>query len=147
MTAIPPRIRAARATDADDLFDLATQLATSAVPQRPAFDRSLSQILTDDDELLLVADDDQRLLGYLYGLVHPAFHANGLIGWVEELIVDASTRASGLGRRLMTDFEHWAFEECDARYISLATRRAGDFYQRIGYQESATYFKRNRPDR
>lgn len=140
-----PSVRPAEQTDADQLFRLATQLATSAVPQRTAFDRSLDQILAHQDQRLLVAIDADQLRGYLYGMVHPAFHANGPIGWVEELIVDETTRGTGVGRRLMTAFERWAFDDRDARHISLATRRAGNFYRAIGYQESATYFKRVRP--
>lgn len=140
-------IRPALPTDADRLFELATQLATSAVPERTAFDRSLSQMLDRRDQCLIVADGEHGLLGYLYGLVHPAFHANGPIGWVEELIVDGSARGSGVGRQLMTAFEQWAFDERDAAYISLATRRADNFYRAIGYQESATYFKRRRTER
>lgn len=60
--------------------------------------------------------------------------------------MDASTRGAGVGRRLMADFEHWAFDQRGARHISLATRRAGDFYRRLGYQESAVYFKLRRRD-
>lgn len=63
--------RPAALDDADDLFELATQLATSAVPERAAFDSSLEQILAADDQLLLVHPGAQRLSGYLYGMVHP----------------------------------------------------------------------------
>ncbi|SDS83714.1 GNAT family N-acetyltransferase [Microlunatus soli] len=140
-----PAIRPAGSADADQLFGLATQLATSAVPQRQAFQRSLEQILSDPERHLLVAADGDQLQGYLYGMVHPAFHANGPIGWVEELIVDETIRGAGIGRQLVVAYEHWAFAEHDARHISLATRRAGDFYRAIGYEESAVYFKRRRP--
>lgn len=31
----------------------------------------------------------------------------------------------------------------NARYFAVASRRAGDFYRAIGYQESAAYFKKS----
>ena len=46
-----------------------------------------------------------------------------------------------IGEALMRDFEGWArSREC--RLVALATRRAAAFYRAIGYEESATYFRR-----
>jgi GNAT superfamily N-acetyltransferase len=75
------------------------------------------------------------------GLSHPAFYASGLIAWVEEIVVREDLRRMGIGQELMNSFEAWAvLKEC--RLIALATRRAADFYKRIGYAESAIYFKK-----
>jgi hypothetical protein len=41
----------------------------------------------------------------------------------------------------MQDFERWAAER-GAKLVALATRRAAPFYQALGYQESATYFRK-----
>jgi GNAT superfamily N-acetyltransferase len=138
------QIRPAAPADAAEVFRLARQLATSAVPEPAAFDRSFELVLLDRHHRLLVADDHNRLRGYLLGLVHPAFHANGYIAWVEELFVDETARGSGLGTRLLTEFEQWAVKTFDATYFALATRRAGDFYRSAGYDESAAYFKKLR---
>lgn len=81
------------------------------------------------------------LVGYLLATSHPAFHANGEVAWVEELMVAASARRSGVGRALMAAAETWARHR-GAAYIALATRRAAPFYQALAYDESATYFKR-----
>lgn len=137
------RLRPARPEDGDELFRMATLLATSSVPQRAAFDRSVGAILDDPQQHLAVAERGTELVGYLYGLVHPAFHANGNIGWVEELFVDPGYRETGLGRQLMDGFEAWAERSAAARYIAVATRRAAGFYRAIGYHESATYFKKS----
>lgn len=135
-------IRPATRADADELFRLAGLLATSSVPERSAFEASLATIRADDRQRVLVADADGGLAGYLYGLTHPAFHANGDVGWIEELYVDEQRRGTGLGRRLMTAFEEWAIESAGAAYFAVATRRAGDFYRSMGYEESASYFKK-----
>jgi len=138
-------LRTASTADAGDLFDLARLLATSATPYRDAFDRVFADILADTHQCLIVAEAPTRLVGYLYGLTHPAFHANGNIAWVEELYVEDVQRGTGLGRRLMDRFEHWAQDTADAQYIAVATRRAHDFYRAIGYTESATYYKKDLP--
>lgn len=103
----------------------------------------LKVILGDPKQQLLVAEIPSGVVGYLYGLVHPAFHANGNIAWVEELFVESEQRGGGTGRQLMTGFENWARRTSDAAYVAVATRRAHDFYDSIGYAESATYFKKN----
>lgn len=75
-------------------------------------------------------------------LHHPAFYANGEVTWIEELFVDEAYRGKGVGRRLMQFVEIRA-ELRGSRLVALATRRASDFYRAIGYEESATYFKKN----
>jgi len=137
------RLRTATPDDADQLFDMAQLLATSATPQREAFGRVFGDILDDPHQCLLVAEAAAGLVGYLHGLTHPAFHANGDIAWVEELYIDPGQRGNGLGRQLMNRFEDWAREAANANYIAVATRRAHGFYAAIGYAESATYYTKN----
>jgi GNAT superfamily N-acetyltransferase len=135
-------VRPAEPGDRDQIWPLARDLATSYVPERPAFDRSFGLLLADPAALVLVAEaPGPRLLGYLLATSHPAFHANGAVAWVEELMVAAPARGSGLGRALMAAAEQWARTR-GAVYVALATRRAAPFYRSLGYTESATYFKR-----
>ena len=37
--------------------------------------------------------------------------------------------------------ERWA-EDAGAAYVALATRRAAGFYARLGFEESATFFRK-----
>jgi len=60
---------------------------------------------------------------------------------VEEIMVSEDVRRRGVGRELMESFEHWARSR-RSKLIGLATRRAAPFYKSIGYDESATYFRR-----
>lgn len=164
MTAL---IRLARPEDADAVFALAVELATTAVPERTAFDRSWRTVLGDPEQLLLVAevagsdyevpvegqvegqaevepqpgDGSARVVGYLHGMLHPAFHANGPIGWVEEVCVTGTRRGGGIGRALMARFETLAGSR-DVAYVAVATRRADAFYRALGYEESARYFRK-----
>lgn len=79
--------------------------------------------------------------GYLLGFRHLTFYANGPVGWVEEIIVRHQDRGQGLGRVVMNAFEQWAAEQGCA-LVALATRQAAPFYHALGYEESATYFRK-----
>jgi GNAT superfamily N-acetyltransferase len=126
------------------VWPLARDLATSYVPERPAFDRSFAELLADPSALLLVAEGPGAagpgVAGYLLATSHPAFHANGPVVWIEEVMVAAPTRRAGAGRQLMAAAEDWARQR-GAAYVALATRRAAPSYRSLAYH-SATYFKK-----
>jgi GNAT superfamily N-acetyltransferase len=63
------------------------------------------------------------------------------VGWVEEVVVRPGNRGGGVGGALMGAFEQWAAAEGCA-LVALATRRAAPFYRAVGYEESATYFRK-----
>lgn len=138
--------RPANKADVAAVFPLVVEFATSFTPERASFERSFRRVLSDEHACMLVADGGERIVGYLLGFVHPAFHANGVVAWVEEIAVTAELRRSGIGTRLMAAFERWAASR-DARLMALATRRAAMFYSALGYDESAAYFRklRDRP--
>ena len=136
-----PTIRVARATDAEAVLSLAGPFATSFVLDEAAFHRSYAALLASTEARLLVADSDARIVGYLLGVAHHTFFANGRVAWVDEIMVEESWRRQGVGAALMREFETWArAREC--RVVALATRRARTFYAAIGYEESAVYFRK-----
>ena len=49
-------------------------------------------------------------------------------------------RRQNVGQHLMRTFELWA-KTRGCRLVALATRRAAPFYQALGYEDSATYFR------
>jgi GNAT superfamily N-acetyltransferase len=134
-------IRPAEPGDAPALAELAGALAQSYPLFRPAFNVSFEAVLADPDACLLVALDGDRPAGYLLGFRRLTFYANGRIGAVEELMVVEALRGRGVGRALMAAFERWA-RAGNCVIVTLATRRAAAFYQALGYEESAAYFKK-----
>jgi GNAT superfamily N-acetyltransferase len=56
-------------------------------------------------------------------------------------MVSESFRRLGVASTLMSTAEEWA-RNVPTAYVALASRRAGDFYRKIGYEESATYFRK-----
>jgi GNAT superfamily N-acetyltransferase len=140
-------VRRAAPNDRDVVYTLAKELATSIDLTETMFAESFSALTSDPDALLLVAIEEQsdELIGYLLGFRHQTFFADGPVGWVEEVHTRSDRRRSGVAGTLMLEFEKWAWES-EARMVGLATRRARAFYEAIGYEESAVYFRKLAPD-
>ncbi|MFG2073202.1 GNAT family N-acetyltransferase [Nonomuraea maritima] len=134
-------IRRAEKSDADAVFALARDFGLTFRPERDAFDAALPTLLADDDALLLAAVVGGRVHGYLLGFVHLTLFANGPVAWVEEALVQSGSRRQGMGRALLEEFERWARSR-DARYVAMATRRAPEFYHALGYEASATFYRK-----
>ena len=135
------RIRMATPTDVDAVFSLATEFVTSFEVDKRPFLESFHQIMSDDHALLLVAAEGEEVVGYCLGFAHDTFFANGRVAWVEEIMVSSPHRKKGVGRSLLTAFERWSSGQ-GAKLVALATRRAAEFYRAVGYEESATYFRK-----
>jgi GNAT superfamily N-acetyltransferase len=99
-------VRPAGPGDRDQVWPLARDLATSYVVERAAFDRSFVLLLAREDAIVLVAGNPGgEVAGYLLATSHLAFHANGPVAWVEEVMVAESARGRGVGRQLMAAAE------------------------------------------
>ena len=134
-------VRAADLADADALWPLVRDFATSFTPDRTVFERTLPALLARDDTLLVVAESEARVVGYLLASVHLTLFANGAVAWVEEVMVESDARRGGAGSALMLAAERWAVGE-GAAYVSLASRRAAAFYDALGYDDSAVFFRK-----
>ena len=110
-------------------------------PERAAFENALADIISNDDANLSVAEVDGEVVGYCLGFDHYSFYANGRVAWVEEITVKEPLRRRGLGKLLMENFEEWSSNRGN-KLVALATRRAASFYERIGYEDSATFFRK-----
>ena len=96
-------VRPAVDEDRDHVWPLARDLATSYEVERSAYEEAYARAVGDEDVLVLVAEHDGRVVGYLLGQRHHTFHANGTALWVEEVMVAAEHRALGVGRALMAE--------------------------------------------
>ena len=134
-------IRKATEDDADALFGLAAEFATSFIPERAAFEITLADIITSDGTNLSVAEVKGEVIGYCLGFDHYTFYANGRVAWVEEITVKEPMRRRGIGKALMENFEEWSSNR-GSKLVALATRRAASFYRGIGYEDSATFFRK-----
>jgi GNAT superfamily N-acetyltransferase len=137
-------VRQAARADADAVFGLVRQLGAAFVPVRSAFDESFSLAVSgsDDHVLTLVGEDAQGdVRGYALVTVARLLSTNGLSAQLQEIAVDESARGLDLGTALVREVE----AECirrGVRQLTVAARRAGGFYDRLGYSQSAEYMRR-----
>jgi len=136
-----PEIREATPDDMARLLPLVQDFVASFELEPEAYRSTFQRLLQNESALLLVAESEGRLVAYILGFVHDTFYANGPVGWVEEIMVQSEYRRTGLGGHLMESFELWCKSK-GAVLSALATRRASNFYEAIGYAESATYYRR-----
>jgi hypothetical protein len=87
-------VRAAEKSDADSVFDLVKEFATSFSPDRESFVRSFLALLGDDSAWLNLAESNDKIVGYCLGFDHYALFAGGRVSWVEEIMVLEEWRRS-----------------------------------------------------
>jgi GNAT superfamily N-acetyltransferase len=134
-------IRRAVPADRERVLPLARHMATSFAVDAGTFASTFPALLGRDDAIVLVASASGGLVGYLVGFDHLAFYANGRVSYVEEVAVSDDRQGEGVGRRLMQGFEAWARER-SSTLVTVATRRAAPFYRALGYEETATLFRK-----
>jgi GNAT superfamily N-acetyltransferase len=138
--------------DVEAVFSLSSAMATTAIVDHEVFVASYADLMERGDGVVLaaVAEDGAAsgaagshsvIVGYLLGFDHLAFYANGRVAYVEEVAVRVDRQGEGVGRLLMDAFEVWAATR-SAVLVTVATRRAREFYVAIGYEETATLFRK-----
>jgi N-acetylglutamate synthase-like GNAT family acetyltransferase len=133
--------READVADMSNIFKLVKQFATSFVPDEQSFISSYEKLINQKTAKIIITEDKNCIIGYLLGFYHLTFYANGIVGWIEEIMVNENYRRQGIGNEMMKIFETW-IRSNNGKLIGLATRRASTFYKAIGYEESAIFFRK-----
>ena len=136
-------IREAQSGDEDAIFALVEQLGHAIPVERSAFDATIASYLAGEQPtvLLHVADDGDGVRGYALTTIVPLLSTNGLSAQLQEIVVAADARGHDYGTQLVKAVE----AECERRgvtQLTVASRRAGGFYDRLGFHESAEYMRR-----
>ena len=134
-------VRPAATSDGAELFALTSAFPTPTPSSIDVFRSLLPAKLADPRSAILVAEESDHLVGYVSGMARLAFYAGGATAWVDEIFVLPTHRGTGIGRGLMVAFEAWAHQQ-QCVSVALATRAAGPFYERLGYESRASYFKK-----
>ncbi len=132
-------IRPAQAADADAVFAMLKRFAMSYKPDRDAFASSFAAMVESQDVALLVAEDGGTLAGYAMAVGFATLFANGSVAQIEELFVEEAKRGAGTGRALVAAVVEWARSR-GAVEVTVPTRRAGDYYERLGFERTAEYY-------
>jgi len=128
------RVRPAAEADAATVAVLVTQLGyPSDVSQVLA---RMRRVQDDPDIRMLVAENDAGIVGMIGIMVFPAFHRDGLHGYVTAMVVDQTVRGGGIGAALLQAGEAW-FAERGVKRVNLTTalhrEEAHVFYEKNGY--------------
>lgn len=136
-------VREARPGDEDAIFGLVQQLGHAFPPERAAFDATIAAYFAGEHPsvLLYVVEDEAGIRGYALSTIVPLLSTNGLAAQLQEIVVAADARGKDYGTALVKAVE----AECERRgvtQLTVASRRAGGFYDRLGFHESAEYMRR-----
>jgi len=136
-------VRAAAAGDADAVFGLLGQLSQSYAPERNAFDVTFESFVADDSyaSLLVAEDADGVVRGYALTTVTRLLYTNGNSAQLQELVVDADVQGNGIGSALLEATERECMSH-GVRQLTVPSRRAAGFYERLGYRSTADFLKR-----
>lgn len=136
-------VREARLGDEDAIFELVQQLGHAFTAERAAFDATIGAYLAGEQPtvVLHVVDDGVAVRGYALTTIVPLLSTNGLSAQLQEIVVADAARGNDYGTLLVKAVE----AECErrgVRQLTVASRRAGGFYDRLGFHESAEYMRR-----
>jgi RimJ/RimL family protein N-acetyltransferase len=130
------QIRVARMTDAAALAELLTDLG---YPHDQDDARARLRLWAGDPQgSLLVAEDEERVVGFVAVHAVPFVERAGHFARVTGLSVRPESQGSGIGRRLLHATEEWATAHgCSAVEITSRRTRTGAhaFYRHLGYED------------
>ena len=133
-------VRAATADDVPSLIGAYEWLFAPPGSRPPSWNEqravvALREAIESRDSMVLVAEDDGGLRGFITGYFDMHSVRFGHRVWVEDLAVDPERRSAGIGKRLLDEMKGWASER-GASHLELdsADNRhdAHRFYEREG---------------
>jgi GNAT superfamily N-acetyltransferase len=146
------RVRPATIVDAGELVDSMAALFAEDAGTRDATMnveyprdygvRGFSELLEQPDRLVLVADDDGRVVGHLTGrLDEPSPMRPVFVATLASMYVRPAHRGHSTGARLVEAFRSWARDRGAARMTVTAyasNEGAVRFYRRQGFEPMST---------
>ena len=142
MPASTPVIRFASEADGPRILELVGRLGQAVPVDAEAFAQAFPVVLADHPRSLLhVAEVDGVVAGYALTTINPLLYTNGPSAQLQEIVVDDRMQTSGVGTALVRAVEK-ACEEGGVTQLTVASRRAGGFYDRLGYTQQAEYMRR-----
>ena len=135
-------VRFATESDGDAILALVGRLGHAVPVDAHAFAASFPQVLADHPRSLLhVAEVDGVLSGYALTTITQLLYTNGPSAQLQEIVVDETLQTRGVGTALVRAVEK-ACEDSGVTQLTVASRRAGGFYDRLGYTQQAEYMRR-----
>jgi ribosomal protein S18 acetylase RimI-like enzyme len=142
MSGFPVAVREATAEDAEALHALALELADALGDRGPrpeAAQARLSELLEEPRAWVLVAEDENGVVGAASLWIKPDLAHGDIVVEVPMLVVSKKARRRGIGRLLVEKTQSIAIAE-NAALIELVATRENDaaraFYRSLGFVET-----------
>jgi len=137
-----PTIRYAVSSDADAVFGLVDKLGHAVPVEKAAFLESFAHAISDAPRTLVhVAEADGHVVGYSLTTISALLYTNGPSAQLQEIVVDDTVQTRGVGTALVRAVEQDCVQH-GVTQLTVASRRAGGFYDRLGYTQQAEYMRR-----
>ena len=135
-------VRPATPADHGAVLALVGELGHAFPVDADRFSEAFTFALSDEGRTaVFVADVDGSVEGYCLVTMTPLLYSNGLSAQLQEIVTAQDTRAKGVGTALVRAVEALC-EQMGVTQLTVASRRAGGFYDRLGYHEAAEYMRR-----
>ena len=138
-------IRPSKESDEASVYDLITLLMGFSL-NRESFHDVFVQNLHDDTVLYYVAESEGCVVGFASLHIEPQLHHAGLVGEIQELIVQETFRSKGTGAQLVLRLEQEAQKRgCVSIEVTTKNYRvdAQRFYEQVGFTRTHVNFTKN----
>ena len=134
-------VRPAHTSDAGRIAELLCQLGYNAAPD--LIERKLAALERSPMDAVLVVGDEITVVGVASLHVLELFHAEGWLGRITSLVVDAASRGKGVGKlRVEAADNHFVCAQCVRAEVTSGSHRreAHAFYEAQGYKADERRF-------
>lgn len=137
------KIRFLEKKDASEVAHLIFQLTQNIIEPENLVSR-LEKLSSGDNYQYFVAELDGKVVGFA-GFAWYQVPSKGLIGWIEEVVVDQSARGHGLGRALMEELINFSkIKGCKKLKLTTGNPIAKKLYETFGFiKKEEEYFYKN----
>ena len=138
------RVRPAEEADAAPVAVLVTQLGYPSDASQVL--ARMRRVQDDAGIRMFVAESDAGVIGMIGVMAFPAFHRDGLHGYITALAVEEAVRGGGVGAALLKTAETW-FAGLGIGKVTLTTaahrEHAHRFYEKHGYEFNGRRYVKN----
>eukprot|EP00188_Purpureofilum_apyrenoidigerum_P000795 Plantae.Rhodophyta-Purpureofilum_apyrenoidigerum.ctg13884.p2 GENE.Plantae.Rhodophyta-Purpureofilum_apyrenoidigerum.ctg13884~~Plantae.Rhodophyta-Purpureofilum_apyrenoidigerum.ctg13884.p2 ORF type:complete len:144 (-),score=28.53 Plantae.Rhodophyta-Purpureofilum_apyrenoidigerum.ctg13884:5-436(-) len=123
--------------DYERLFVLLSQLTEAPAVGREAFEQRFQDLARSGDYVVVVAEIGGRVVATATLLIQRKFLRNcGLVGLIEDVVVDQFERGKGIGAKLvMTLTDEARARGCYKAMLNCTEKNTG-FYEKCGYERN-----------
>jgi ribosomal protein S18 acetylase RimI-like enzyme len=138
-------IRQADFSDFEDILSLLKQLWPKNQFDFDTTKAVFNRNLKSDYKRIICAVQDSKIIGYCSMTIKNSLWQQGLLGNVDELVVDDKYRGKGIGKKLMDSITNIA-EQIECKKIELDSglhrEDSHEFYKKLGFEIRAYIFSK-----